>query len=167
MARLEGEVLVQKSRREVYAYLLDMSTRGRFWPEEFGNFKLTSPNPFGVGGSVGFDVKLGKLMAGHITLSGVLPPEGITEIGRAGDLRWTLRWAMEERDDGTAVRIIMEYGVSSFLKKPLELLVYAPAAKRWHASLLARFKREMESESATAVTARSRRASAGYVGAQW
>lgn len=167
MGRLEGEVLVQKSRREVYAYLLDMATRERIWPEEFGNFRLTSPNPFGVGGGVGFEVLLGKRMPGHITLSGVLPPEGITEVGRAGDLRWTLRWALEEADDGTRVRVIMEHGVASFLKKPLEVLIYAPAAKRWHAGLLQRFKREMESESVATVTARSERASAGYVGARW
>lgn len=166
MGRLEGEIVVRKSRREVYSYLMELQTRASFMPEEFHNFRLTSVNPFGVGATLAFDLQGGAAEKGHFVLSGVLPPQGITELGRVGELRWTLRYALDERDDGTTVRVIMEYSVASFLKKPLERLLYAPRARKWHTAILERLRRTLDSETSADTAARTTRQQSGYVGAQ-
>jgi len=167
MGRFEGEVIVKKNRRDVYGYLMDLQTRSAFMPTDWSHFRLTSVNPSGVGATLEFDVAGAKPVKGLFILTGVLPPEGITELGHIGDVKWTLRYSLDERDDGsTAIRMIIEYTVASLLKMPLDRFVYAPMVQRWHTAILQRLQRALDGESSAETAARTARHASTYVGAQ-
>jgi carbon monoxide dehydrogenase subunit G len=154
MPRLEKEILVRRPRREVYDFLLDVQTRQLYFPDEFRGFHVTSSSARGVGATAAFEVELGKVHPGECVISGVLPPEGVTEIDRLGPVRSTTRYALEEQDGGTRVRIIMEYVVQGILHKLLDPVLYAPAMHRWHGRILERLKDAVERQTAEEVAAR-------------
>jgi hypothetical protein len=148
MPRLEKETSVRRFRREVYDFLIDLNTRRLYFPEDFRNFRIASATPRGVGASVSFDVELGKVHAGEATVTGVLPPEGVTEIFKAGPVRATLRYGLEEKGDATLVRLIADYRVLGIVSKLLDPVLYAPAMQRWHARMLERLRAAIEGETA-------------------
>lgn len=147
MARLEKDIVVRRPRRVVYDYLINLETRADFLPPDHRAFRITSASPRSVGATIGFQVELGKIHPAEIVLTGVLPPEGVTEIVKIGPLRATQRYALEEHEQGTCIRLIVEYRLLGVAHKLLDPFLWAPALKRWQATTLERLQAALERET--------------------
>ena len=142
MNPVRHEVLIDRPRAEVMAYLADIANWPEFTDHFLTDWHLTREESYGAGAGARFRVRrrLDRFGFADLTLAEVRPPGRILARGRSGKFnrtRWIVLLELDEEAGGTSVRLTVETAPGLPTDRLMEALTLTRAfhRRRWGRAL--------------------------------